>query len=250
MNETTLRLGIAKLYEYELDVLDPDDCRTFEILKDSEMFIEYTSTFTRIQWNTYIAVLHIKTEIENFHMLELNKNKIISYANKMIASNEDYIVTDLDLIPRISQNEEIKFNELDKNETLNKTIKDAEDFIKAGNYLSAIDRIHTTLHGYLRWRLDEENIEYNESDTIMQLYSKFHKNLEDAFNNNEINKLTLTAIRSASGVIDSLNTARNRFSLAHPNDETIDNNEAKLLIGLSKYIFEYIENTRVKSPYF
>ena len=223
---------------------------TLDIINNSEMFIEYTSTFTRIQWNTYIAVLHIKTEIENFHLLELNKDKILTYANKMLASNEDYIVTDVDLIPRILQYEEIKFNELDKTETLSKAIKDAEDFIRNGNYLSAIDRIHTTLHGYLRWRLDEENLEYNESDTIMQLYSKLHKNYEDAYKNKEINKLTLTAIRSASGVIDSLNTTRNKFSLAHPNDETIGNAEAKLLIGLSKYIFEYIEYTGVKSHYF
>lgn len=241
MNEQTLKQNFIKLFEYELDPFS-DDLFVVDILKKSEMYIEYTSTYTRIQWDTYIAILHIQTKLDNFQILEKYKKIFITIGNKILGRNDSYIITDIELDLLIENYQEIEFDELDKSITLSKTIEDAEEFIKKGKYVSAIDRVHTTLHGYLRWRLDSMNIDYIESESLMQLYSKLHINLNITPESNDINEIIKTTIRSASGVINSINTARNKHSLSHPNTDIIGNNEAKLLIGLSKYIFEYIEN--------
>ena len=243
MNEQTLKHNFIKLFEHEMDIFSSEHEKVLDILKKSEMYIEYTSTFTRIEWNTFIAILHIQTQLDNFYLLEKYENKFIPIANKILGKSDSYIITGVELDLLIEHFQEIEFDELDKSKTLSKTIEDAEEFIKKGKYLSAIDRVHTTLHGYLRWRLDSMGIEYNESETLMQLYSKLHNNLNIAPESSEINEIIKTAIRSASGVINSINTARNKHSLSHPNNDIIGNKEAKLLIGLSKFIFDYIEST-------
>ena len=53
--------------------------------------------------------------------------------------------------------------------------------------------------------------------------------------------LIKTTLRSASGVINSINELRNRHSLAHPNDSIITVREAELCIRLVKELSDYIE---------
>lgn len=246
MNEQTLKHNFIKLFEHEMDPFNDDDYKVLDILKKSEMYIEYTSIFTRIEWDTYIAILHIQTKLDNFYLLEKYKSKFKPISNKILGRNDSYIITDIELDLLIEHFQEIEFDELDKSKTLSKTIEDAEEFIRKGKYLSAIDRVHTTLHGYLRWRLDSMSIDYSESDTLMQLYSKLHNNLNITPESSDINEIIKTTIRSASAVINSINTARNKHSLSHPNTDIIGDKEAKLLIGLSKFIFDYIESTNDK----
>ena len=49
-----------------------------------------------------------------------------------------------------------------------------------------------------------------------------------------------TTIRSSNGMINALNEVRNRHSLAHPNINLIGKNEAKLIIGITSAITDYI----------
>jgi hypothetical protein len=52
--------------------------------------------------------------------------------------------------------------------------------------------------------------------------------------------LIKTLIRSASGIISSINDIRNRHSLSHPNEEIIGENEALLAIKIIKELTNYI----------
>jgi hypothetical protein len=104
-----------------------------------------------------------------------------------------------------------------------------------------IDRVHTALHGYLRYRLDRKGISYQESDTLSQLYNKLHSSL-DRLNVSEYNDLVKTIIRSMSGVISSINDLRNRYSLSHPNETIVSEREAKLAIDTLKIITDYLEH--------
>ena len=52
--------------------------------------------------------------------------------------------------------------------------------------------------------------------------------------------LIKTLIRSASGVISSINDIRNRHSLSHPNEEIIGEREALLAIRIIKELSNYI----------
>lgn len=131
------------------------------------------------------------------------------------------------------------------NKTLRRAIGDANTLIAQGKYSSCIDRVHTALHGYLRIRLDELEIKYEESDMMPKLFNLLYKRWEEV-GNSDINNMMLKALRSASATIEALNEIRNRHSLAHPNEEIIDEAEAKFALGLMESICNYIETRRIK----
>lgn len=62
-------------------------------------------------------------------------------------------------------------------EVIGKAISDAELLMGEGKYDSAFDRVHTAFHGYLRKLLDNNSVDYEESDTLSQLYTKLHTEL-------------------------------------------------------------------------
>lgn len=121
------------------------------------------------------------------------------------------------------------------NETLRRAIGDATTLIAQGRYSSSINRVHTALYCYLRIHLDEfEDIKYEESDMMPKLFNLLYRKWEE-ISNSDINYMMLKALRSASAIIDLLNDIRN-YSLAHPNEEIINEAEAKLILGLMENI--------------
>lgn len=109
-----------------------------------------------------------------------------------------------------------------------------------GKYDSAFDRVHTAFHGYLRKLLDNKQVAYEESDTLSQLYTKLHSKISSDIGETAISDLIRTSLRSASGIISSMNDLRNRHSLSHPNDVLLDKREAELVISLVKVISDYL----------
>lgn len=236
LNERNFKNTLFKVWEKKY----PQENLVAEAIKRSEVFFEYTSIFTRREWNTYSAVLHLKTPLKYNEILENRKSEIFIIAESLFGKQDDYYLTDISIDLLVEEQEIIDFTQFGKTETTRKALEDAEKFMQIGRYSSAVDRVHTLLYGYFRLKLEERSIYYEESDTIMQLYSKLHNSL-DGISNNKIKGIIKTSIRSASGVIDALNTIRNKHSLSHPNEDIIDESEAKLAIGLCKYIVEYIE---------
>ncbi|AVX19623.1 Abortive infection C-terminus [Carboxydocella sporoproducens DSM 16521] len=234
--EENFKTTLLKVWENEYT----DSFGVSRALNKSHIYFEYTSIFTRREWNTYSAILHIRTPYDNIKVLEENKDKIFRIAERIFGKQDDYYLTDISIDVLIEQFEVVDFSLLGKTETIRRAISDAESFMKEGKYSSAIDRVHTSLHGYLRLLLDTKKVSYEESDTLMQLYSKLHNSL-DPIENKEINNLIKSTIRSASAVIDSINTIRNKHSLSHPNEEIVGESEAKLVIGICKVLFDYIE---------
>ena len=119
-------------------------------------------------------------------------------------------------------------------------IEDAELFMRDGKFDSAFDRIHTAFHGYLRKKLDYLNETYNESDTLSQLFNKLHSHMSSQLNS-EYSDIVRTTLRSASGIISSINDLRNKFSLVHPNQCIISSREAEFCIKLVKELSDYVE---------
>lgn len=128
-----------------------------------------------------------------------------------------------------------------KTQAIGKAIDDANLFIREGKYDSALDRIHSAVHGYVRATLLEHDIEYAESDTLAQLYTKLHRFYEQSIQPPEVAELIKTAIRSASGIISSLNDLRNRHTVSHPNATLIRQREALLMLRLVSALIDYIE---------
>lgn len=90
--------------------------------------------------------------------------------------------------------------------------------------------------------MDNKKVEYEESDTLSQLYTKLHKEISSEMGTTEIAELMKKVLRSASGIISAINEMRNRHSLSHPNDDLLQKREAEFSIKLIRDLSDYIDS--------
>lgn len=209
-------------------------------LPSCNLYIEETGLFTYVQWNTYCSILHIQVPIDKQECFIKEKDNILVIAKSIYGKQGDNFLTDIDIGILIEHYEVIDFSSISLTEVIDKAIADAELFMQQGKYDSAFDRIHTAFHGYLRKLLDNKKVAYEESDTLSQLYTKLHTKINAEIGSSAIADLIKTTLRSASGIISSMNDLRNRHSLSHPNDDLLDKREAEMVIALIKTVSDYI----------
>jgi hypothetical protein len=126
-------------------------------------------------------------------------------------------------------------------EVVKRAIADAETLIKTSGATSGVDRIHTAIHGYMRSVCDGEGITYTGDPTILALFTLI-RNQHPAFAGPGPRADDITKICRAMGVVmDSLNPIRNQASVAHPNDELLDEPEAMLVINVTRSILHYVD---------
>ncbi len=132
-------------------------------------------------------------------------------------------------------------------ETVYEALKDAETLLRTRGPQSAVDRAHTALHGYLK-KLCQDRGEALPNDPSLTLVFKTLREKFPEFSttiphDNEAKRV----FGSIASALDSLNTIRNRATLAHPNELLLDGPEAMLYINLSRAVLAYIESkTRKK----
>jgi hypothetical protein len=122
-------------------------------------------------------------------------------------------------------------------------LADAERLVSGGRgALSAVDRVHTALHGYLRAVALETGLSLEQDADIVTLFAQLREK-HSAFapsgsHHKDIAKIT----RGLAKVIDALNVLRNRASLAHPNDQLLDETEAMLFVNCVHTILRYVDS--------
>jgi hypothetical protein len=127
-------------------------------------------------------------------------------------------------------------------ETVYEALKDAETLLNTRGPKSAVDRAHTALHGYLK-KLCQDRDEVLPADPSLTFVFKILRENFPEFSatiphDNEAKKV----FGSMASALDSLNTIRNRATLAHPNELLLDAPEAMLYINLSRAVLAYIES--------
>jgi hypothetical protein len=125
-------------------------------------------------------------------------------------------------------------------ESIEQAIADMEVLISARGAVSGVDRVHTALHGYLRAICIRENITYSKDDSIVKLFKLLrqqHPKLQNTGRTQDIDRL----LQSFAGILDSLNPIRNHASMAHPNENTLDRNEALLVINVVRTLLRYLD---------
>jgi hypothetical protein len=128
-------------------------------------------------------------------------------------------------------------------EVVKRAIADAETLIKATGATSGVDRIHTALHGYLKSVCASRGIPFSGEPTILALFTLL-RNQHPAFSASGPRPRAedITKICRAMGVVmDTLNPIRNHASVAHPNDELLDEPEAMLVINVTRSILHYLD---------
>lgn len=127
-------------------------------------------------------------------------------------------------------------------DVVEQAIDQAEDLIGKRGFSSAVDRVHTMLHGYLRNLCDEAGIDYTEKQLISGLFGLIRQQ-HPAFQAAGPRQGEMVQIfRSMSNIMDALNPIRNESSMAHPNKELMDAPEAGLVIDLARTILHYIDS--------
>jgi hypothetical protein len=121
-------------------------------------------------------------------------------------------------------------------------LADAQALIRDRGPTSAVDRVHTGLHDFLRAACDEEHITYPSDPTATQLLKRLleaHPALTDLGPRTEDVK---RIIRTSGSIVDTLGTLRNRASLAHANQELLDQDEALLVINIARSLLRFFDS--------
>lgn len=129
-------------------------------------------------------------------------------------------------------------------ELVRRALDDADTLMRTSGPQSAVDRVHTAMHGYLHSLCDEVGIPHDDRPTMNQLLKALraeHPSLADqGARPDDVNKI----LRSMATIFDSLNPVRNNASVAHPTDELIGEPEAMLVVNTVRTLLSYMESKR------
>lgn len=129
---------------------------------------------------------------------------------------------------------------LSASEVVRRALADSEKLLQSNGAVSAVDRLHTALHGYLRSVCANEQIPVADGASVTALF-KTIKNQHPSFDNLGPNQDEVTRIMNGfSTVIDAVNTIRNHASIAHPNERLLGDDEASLTVNAIRTMFNYL----------
>src|SRR5438128_7747734 len=122
-----------------------------------------------------------------------------------------------------------------------RALDDAEALLQRGGPTSAVDRVHTSLHGHLQYLCAGAQIPYSREDTMVALVKKLrqaHPKLQDLGPRaNDVDKV----MRASGSILDALNPMRNNASVAHPNTDLLGRDEAQLVINVGRSLLSYLD---------
>jgi hypothetical protein len=147
-----------------------------------------------------------------------------------------------EMISRCLSGADVKAPELRiTSEVVRRAIADAETLLQSNGPTSAVDRIHTALHGYLKAACVDAAIGYRDDSSILDLFKLLkqqHPRLQVLGSHQGP---VVQVLRALGAVMDALNPARNRGSIAHPNDELLDSDEAMLFINAARTVLQFLD---------
>ena len=120
-------------------------------------------------------------------------------------------------------------------------LKDAKALLESRGPLSAVDRVHTALHGYLKIACQFHGIEV-PADVPTSLVFKLLRTSHPAFCERSTQHEAVSRLLQAmSTVVDALGTVRNRGSLAHANEALLAREDALLAINATHTLIQYLD---------
>lgn len=126
-------------------------------------------------------------------------------------------------------------------EVVLEAIKDAEMLLKNRGPISALDRVHTALHGYLRKLCADHGASVANDSSLMVLFKAVREQVPEFCATVPHDAEAKRVFGTMAATLDSLNTIRNRATLAHPNDLRLQEPEAMLYINFSRALIAYME---------
>ncbi len=129
-------------------------------------------------------------------------------------------------------------------DVVRRALDDASILLRTSGPQSAVDRVHTAMHGYLHTLCNEAQISIGARPTMNQLFKELrsaHPALADVgVRGGDVNRV----LGSMATILDALNPVRNNASVAHPNEQLIGEAEATLVINTVRTLLNYLEDKR------
>lgn len=129
-----------------------------------------------------------------------------------------------------------------KNNTVLDALADAQVLLRTRGPVSAVDRMHTALHGYLKTVCEQFKIETGDDPTankLLKLLIENHPALQKLGPRTEDIK---NILRTSGAIIDAFGTIRNQASLVHPNEELLDKEEALFVMNIARSILQLFDS--------
>jgi len=125
-------------------------------------------------------------------------------------------------------------------DVVRRALTDADHLLATSGAPSAIDRLHTAMHGYLKSACRDKAIALASDATLTQAYKalRAHHPALQSFggHDGEVGRI----LASFASVLDALNTLRNHGSVAHPNENLLEVAEGALVVNAVRTIFHYL----------
>lgn len=120
-------------------------------------------------------------------------------------------------------------------------LADAQALLRTRGPSSAVDRVHTGLHAFLKEACKNATIEVPTEPTanqLLKLLLRNHPNLDDLGPRGDDIKRMISA---SAAIVDAMGTLRNKVSLAHPNEEILGDEEALFAINLTRSLLRFLD---------
>jgi hypothetical protein len=148
----------------------------------------------------------------------------------------------LDVAARLEADGQVDTPEIaETSEVVFEALKDAEVLLKTRGPKSAVDRAHTALHGYLKKLCSDRGAVMPTEPSLTAVFKVIREQFPEFSATIPHDAEAKRVFGSLASALDSLNTIRNRGTLAHPNELLLNAPEAMLYINLSRLVLGYIE---------
>ena len=177
----------------------------------------------------------LESDIENLSSFFENNNVLKWFQSKEPELLREIGFSENSLAPKFSA------PKLSAREDVERALKDAETLIYTSGATSAVDRVHTALHGYFYEQCENAGIAVGDNSKITDIYKtlrKFHPKMSNIGAwSEDVDRI----LKSFAAVLDTLNHLRNNASVAHPNEELLSAAEAELVFNASRTILHYLD---------
>lgn len=125
-------------------------------------------------------------------------------------------------------------------QAVTRALADAENLLRSSGPVSAVDRVHTALHGYIRHLCAEQGLNTDTEAGLTTLFKTLrsaHPAFAQVVSHDEN---ILRILNALAAVVESINQLRNRGSLAHPNPTLLGEPEAHLALNAARTVHHYV----------
>ena len=120
-----------------------------------------------------------------------------------------------------------------------RALKAATALAAKGEYMQAVDRIHTALHACVQDLASEMGVNTEEKDGLLEQFSAV-RDRHAAFAVQDGDRATANVLKGLSRALDGINAMRNKHSLAHPSTQPLAQAEARLAFSAGCALLQYV----------